>query len=155
MKYGITLLLFISYTAHAGPCLSREQQRMPLRYIYVTPTLEDNDQKPIFSGKYAFVHFNNSSTCGSSTSPAWPKPQQDEDVHMVQIKSVVLTDSTNTLSVLYALKRIAPDGTHSTQLEDSLILDVGARNDTLARTVPLQGQNLKFLIEQAMVNQKN
>lgn len=155
MKYGIMLLLFISYTAHAGPCLSRQQQRLPLRYIYVTPTLLDNNQTQLFTGLYSYVYWNDG-VFASSRRPVWTKPQQDDDAYMVDIKSAAFAPegALHKLSLIYATIKIAPDGTQTTQKEESLTFDFGTVSGTQEPTVSHGSQTLKFLIKQEMVPQE-
>lgn len=150
MKYAIALLC-LSTPINSGPFLSRPE-RMPLRYIYITPTLKDESKNTLFTGEYSYVYWNDG-TCGSARSPVWPTPQENY-ADMVQIKSVVLSppDIPKQLSILYALTKITPDGKMNLEKEDSIEVDL----DTLPQThlIPHIPKMLTLVISQKAIRHK-
>src|SRR5271155_2898238 len=114
MKYGISLLLLISCTAHTGPLCSRPEPRMPLQYLYVTPTLIDNNsQEPLYTGKYSYVNYSD------DTLQAAQRPSQPHDRCFVDIEEQNLSMHPNPhvrlplksfLAITYSIKRRTASG---------------------------------------------
>ena len=159
MKYIIPLLL-IAYNIHAGQCLSgTKAKRMPLQYLHVTPTLQDEEQASLFTGKYSYVHYNDD-ILGRAERPVWKAMPNDTYAVDVQSEELLPSDTPlthgtlkNILAFTWNVFKIAPDGTQTIEATDSMRFPL---QESLEKTISLEFKHLtlKFLISRTIVTNK-
>lgn len=155
MKYGITLLLLISYTAHAG--LTQSRQRKPLQYIYVTPTLTDDNATQTYTGKYSYIDFSDG-TFQSAERPSQPR----DFTHYVDIESAELSSSADPragnplksmLAITYTIKKRTELGTVIVQEAENATFNFPQNNsDPLEKLIPAISATLKISVSRMPVH---
>ncbi len=160
MKHGITLLLLISCTTHTAPSGSRPQP-VPLQYLYVTPTLVDNDsQDTIYTGKYSYIDLND-----NTLKPA-QKPPQPYDRYSVNIESANLSFNPDQrvqlplslksiLTIMYSIQKRTQSGIEVIQEAKMVTFDYLAQDGTsFERVLPHLSCTLRILADRISVFQK-
>ena len=158
MKYGITLLLLLSCPTHAGPLFSRPQNRMPLQYIYVTPTLVDNNsQNTLYAGKYSYVDFSD------DTLPPAQRPSQPRDSYSVNIESAKLSLNPDPLienplktilAITYSIQKRTDSGIIQTIQEPQTVTFnyLTPNGTTFEKILPQLSCTLKILASRTVVS---
>jgi hypothetical protein len=158
MKYVFTLLLIVSCTTHTGPSQSH-QQRMPLQYIYITPTIVDNNsQNTVYTGKHSYVDFSDDSFKSAES------PTQPYDICSVNIESADLSLKKDgdvklpvktILSIMYSIQKRTQSGTEEIQKSELLTLDCSNQNETsFKKVLPDLPYTLNIVVKRTQVPQK-
>jgi hypothetical protein len=155
MKYGITILLLISCTTHAGPLFSRPP--MPLQYIYVTPTLIDNDSHHVrYMGKYSYVDYSD------GTLPPAQRPSQPRDSYSVNIESAKLSMNPDPhkehslktiLAITYSIQKRTEAGIETIQEAETVRFDyLAADGKIVEKALPELSCTLRILASRTVVS---